>query len=117
MANQYFLLNNVYLFTINIFLTQSASQVRRLFGTRFPDVKIPSRSIAWFYSFDYAAELNLNSYNSKYEIKINLFPENCGNVVGCITAILRCLLLAASASAVQSEIPVTPVHTCSDLSV
>ena len=35
----------------------------------------------------------------------------------CITVILRFLFPAASASAVHSEIPVTPVRTCSDLSV
>ena len=50
---------------------------------------------------------------SKYDNLLN----SCGNVCGCITAILRCPFPVASASAVHSEIPVTPVHTCSDLSV
>ena len=36
---------------------------------------------------------------------------------GCITAFLRCPFPAERASAVHSEIPVTPVHTCSDLFV
>ena len=36
---------------------------------------------------------------------------------GCITAILRCPFPPAGASAVHSEIPVTPVHASSDLSV
>ena len=46
----------------------------------------------------------------------NLY-NNYRNVCGCITVILRCPFPAASASAVQNEVPFTPVHTCSDLSV
>ena len=35
----------------------------------------------------------------------------------CITMILCCMFPAGSALAVHSEIPVTPVHTCSDFYV
>ena len=38
-------------------------------------------------------------------------------MVGCITAIVCCPLPAMSASAVHSEILVTPVYTFSDLSI
>ena len=48
--------------------------------------------------------------------KCENLKNSYGNVCGCITAILRCPFPAASASAVHSEIPVTPAHTCSDLS-
>ena len=47
MTNQFMFCTEQCVFIYDQYLTQSASQVRRLFETRFPGVKIPSRSAVY----------------------------------------------------------------------